>query len=63
MELQGVEYTSPGQQQRYKPATLASNILHHFTDIDGSGDLYKGEFIVVTRLDGRETIRHGLGTI
>lgn len=56
MEVQGVEFMSPEQQQQYKPSTpsnLASHVLHHFTDIDGSGDLYKGEFVVVTRFDGR----------
>ena len=66
MEAQGVEYISPEQQKRYKPTTqltLATHVLHHFTDIDGSGDLYKGEFVVVTRFNGRFTIRHGLGTI
>ena len=37
--------------------------LFKFSDVDGSGDLYRGGFIVVTRLSGREIIKHGLGTI
>lgn len=39
------------------------NTLLQFSDIDGSGDLYQGEFIIVTKLSGREIVRHGLGTI
>ena len=46
-----------------KPNKQPKHVLHNFSDLDGTGDLYKGQFKIVTKLSGREILKNGLGTI
>ena len=52
-----------GMEAATSSSALVKTQLYQLSDLDGTGDLYKGEFIVVTKLSGRETVKHGLGTI